>query len=56
MGYNKFCAYHLVKLTNIQKLDLLAAKEQWANEPARAKSMTFVGGKTSFNFFSSLQH
>ena len=37
------------------KAGCAAAKEQWASEPAQAKSMPFVGGRTSFNYFSSLQ-
>lgn len=34
----------------------MCAREQWANKPAQAKTLTFFEGKILFNYFSARQH
>lgn len=54
--WNEFCACHLDNLTDVKELDLMCAKEQWANKPVQAKTLTFFGGKTLFYYSPSRQH
>lgn len=52
IGCTKFCTYHLDSMTDIKELDSMDAKEQWAKEPAQAKSLAVFWRKVIIQLFS----